>query len=331
MHKFNWVTETTRNFMKKGYLTGQSVEERCTEVSLAFEDNLVEMGLSKEQAAFTADKFLEYLSYGYYSLSTPVWVAYGNNRGLPVSCFGSYVPDTMDGILYTASEVGMLTKLGGGTSAYLGELRPRGTPITGNGEADGPAHFARLYNSIMQVARQGSRRGYLAAYLDATHPDIEEFLQIGSDSSDIQNITTGVCFSNEFLQGAYDGNAKYQEILAKYHKARGAMGYPYALFTDNANNQRPQVYKDKDMKIVASNLCNEIMLPSNKDESFVCVLSSMNLVHYDAWKTTDAVKVMTYFLDSVVHESIKKLSALRKKEDHFFLERIERFLVNHRA
>lgn len=330
-HLYEWVTDNTRKFMEKGYLTGQSVEQRCEEISLAFYKNLVGMGMDKSEAGVLSDEHSLYLAEGLYSKSTPVWVSYGNERGLPIACYNSHVPDTMDGIMYAASEIGMLTKLGGGTSAYLGDIRPRGTPITGNGHADGPAHFARLLNAVMQVSRQGSRRGYLAAYLDVTHPDILEFLKIGSDSSDIQNITTGVCFSDQFMRDAFYGLNKTNHVLAEFHKDRGNMGYPYALFTDNANRGRPQVYKDKGLKIKASNLCNEIMLPSSDEESFVCVLSSMNLVKYDHPHFARAVRVLTYFLDTVVHESIKKLDRLKLKHKHDFLERIQRFLVRHRA
>lgn len=256
MARYDWITDDTRAFMKRGYLTGQSVEDRCAEIVLAYENNLKDMGLPSEVAHYRAGRFEEGLAKGYYSLATPVWVSYGNNRGLPVSCFGSDIQDKMEDILYTSSEVGMLTKMGGGTSANMSNLRPRGTPITDNGEADGAAHFARLLNTMMQVSRQGSRRGYLAAYLDADHGDIDEFMKIGSDSSDLQNITTGINFSDSFMNSALiDQEGKEARTIADFHKARGDMGYPYALFIDNANNQRPQVYKDRDMKIKASNLC----------------------------------------------------------------------------
>jgi ribonucleoside-diphosphate reductase alpha chain len=329
--KFEWVTENTRKFMKKGYLTGQSVEERCEEISHTFYKNVVKMGMDTQVAEGLANEHREYFSDGLYSKSTPVWVSYGNDRGLPIACYGSLIDDNMEGILYAASEIGMLTKLGGGTSAYLGNIRPRGTPITGQGEADGPAHFARLLNAMMQVSRQGSRRGYLAAYLDATHPDIEEFMKIGSDGSDIQNITTGVCFSDQFMKDAFNGKKDADKVLASFHKARGSMGYPYALFTDNANRGRPQVYKDYNLEIKASNLCNEIMLPSTSDESFVCVLSSINLTKWDHPKFARAIRVLTYFLDTVIFEALDKLKKLKNKHNYDFLERIERFLTRHRA
>lgn len=328
---YSWVTDNTRKFMKKGYLTGQSVEQRCDEISNAFHKRLLHMGMPANLATEISTKFSNYLAAGYYSLATPVWVSYGNDRGLPISCFNSDIEDTMDSILFAASEVGMLTKMGGGTSGYFGKIRPRGATITGNGEADGAAHFARLFNTMMQVSRQGSRRGYFAAYLDAHHKDIMEFMDIGSDGSDIQNITTAVCFNDMFMKSALNNDQHAQEVITKFHKSRGSHGYPYALFTDNANRGRPQVYKDNNLTINSSNLCNEIMLPSTPDESYVCVLSSMNLVHFDSWKDTDAVNILIYFLDTVVEESIEKLRHLQTKHKYHFLPRIEKFLRRHRA
>lgn len=302
---YSWVTDNTRKFMKKGYLTGQSVEERCEEISTAFRNNLIKMGLDEKTANELYEEHSLYLAEGLYSKSTPVWVSYGNDRGLPIACYNSHVPDNMDGIMYAAGEIGMLTKLGGGTSAYLGDIRPRGTPITGNGEADGPAHFARLYNAVMQVARQGSRRGYLAAYLDATHPDIGEFLKIGSDSSDIQNITTGVCFSDLFMKNAYQGVGNASEVLAEFHKARGHTGYPYALFTDNANRGRPQVYKDLGLEIKSSNLC---MVGSDRVVSSNGYLTAKELyeldkelILFDGVKPVKASKMMLREKDADVY------------------------------
>lgn len=328
-----WVTDNTKEFMAKGYLTGQSVQERVVEICETFCTTLLNMGMSIEDAKSNTNLLYHYVSWGWVSFATPVWVAYGNERGLPISCFNSDVEDSMDRILYASSEIGMLTKLGGGTSVYLGKLRPRGAPIRGNGESDGAAHFAKLYNAMMQITRQGSRRGYCAAYLEADHKDILEFLDIGTDISEVQNITTGVNLSDSFMQKGLDGDVNAQTVLAKVNETRGTIGYPYILFTDNANKQKPQVYKDKHYPILSSNLCNEIMLPSSDDESFVCVLSSLNLVHFDTWKHTSLVRVMTTFLDTVIEESIQKLKVMRSKtnQSSWFLQRIVNFLTNHRA
>lgn len=329
-----WVTDNTIDFMNKGYLVDQTVQERVVDIAHAFYLNMLDMGLSTTQAKHYANNLYHYASWGWNSFSTPVWTNYGNSRGLPISCFNSDVDDTMESILYASSEIGMLTKLGGGTSAYLGKLRPRGTPITDNGEADGAAHFADLYNSIVRIARQGkARRGYLAAYLDAEHSDVLEFLDIGTDKSDIQNITTGINLSDSFLQKCLSDDVQAQSIMSKIQKTRGEVGYPYLLFKDNANRYKPQVYKDKDLTIESSNLCSEIFLPSTDDESFVCVLSSLNLIHYDIWRDSELVETMTLFLDTVVEESIRKVKHMKAttKPRKFFLDRILSFMENHRA
>lgn len=329
-----WVTDNTREFMSKGYLTGQSVEERVAEICHTFYLSMIDMGLSIEQSTDYANKLYHYASWGWNSFATPVWTNYGNTRGLPISCFNSDVEDSMERILYAGSEVGMLTKLGGGTSAYLGKLRPRGSIITNNGTSDGAAHFAGLFNDIVKRARQGeSRRGYLAAYLDAEHKDVMEFLDIGSDNSDIQNITTGINLSNNFMEACLQGDPAAQAVMSKIEKTRGEVGYPYLLFTDNVNAQKPQVYKDKHLDILSSNLCSEIMLPSTDDESFVCVLSSLNLVHFDTWKESSLVEVMTTFLDTVIHESVSKIKLLQANQhkESLFLNRVLRFLERHRA
>jgi ribonucleoside-diphosphate reductase alpha chain len=240
--------------------------------------------------------------------------------------------------MYTQAEVGMMSKHGGGTSAYFGALRERGAPITNNGESSGSVHFMQLFETLISVVSQGStRRGHLSPYLPLEHPDASEFLQIGTEGNPIQKLTHGVTAGDEWMQSMIDGDSDKRALRAKVIQRRGEMGYPYIMFTDNANNGTVDVYKDKGLKIYASNMCSEIMLPSKEDRSFVCCLSSMNAMHYDAWKDTDAVETMTYFLDAVMQEFIDKLAAMRDSEDEhtrqsfFFLERAYNFAVANRA
>jgi ribonucleoside-diphosphate reductase alpha chain len=217
---------------------------------------------------------------GYFSLSSPVWSNYGVKRGLPVSCFGSYIEDNMESILYAHAENGMLMKGGGGTSGYFGELRGRGEPITNNGESSGSVHFMRLFDTLASVVSQGSvRRGFFSAYLPIEHPDADEFLDIGTEGNPIQGLTHGITVTDAFLEKVKAGDQKARKLWAKVLQIRSEIGYPYILFTDNINNGRPDVYKDKDMKIYASNMCSEIALPSSPEETFTCVLSSINLLH----------------------------------------------------
>ena len=157
MEKFYWLKEDSRTFLKRGYLKeGQTAEDRIKEISDNAEKILNIKGFS--------DKFYKYMSKGFYSLATPVWTNFGNQRGLPVSCFNSHVSDTMESILYKAAEVGMMSKMGGGTSGYFGDLRHRGAAISVGGESSGPVHFLEIFDKISEVVSQGSaRRGSFAA------------------------------------------------------------------------------------------------------------------------------------------------------------------------
>ena len=328
---FYWLNENSRKFLAAGYLgEGIDAEERIANIAKRAGELL-------EMPDF-ADKFYHYMSQGYYSLASPVWSNFGKERGLPVSCFGSHIDDDIGNILYTQSEVGMMSKLGGGTSGYFGKIRPRGAAIKNNGEASGAVHIMRLFESMVDVVSQGSvRRGRFSPYLPIDHPDIMEFLEIGTEGNPIQELTHGVTVTNNWMQEMIDGDVEKRTVWAKVLQSRGEMGYPYIFFTDNANNGAPDVYKDKSLPIYASNLCTEIMLPSDHDWSFVCVLSSINVLHYDKWKDTDAVEIMIYFLDAVITEFLEKLERYRDSSDRddqqtfLFMERAYNFAKQNRA
>ncbi|MEM8999050.1 MAG: ribonucleoside-diphosphate reductase subunit alpha [Bacteroidota bacterium] len=328
---FKWLNEHSRKFLASGYLTkGTTPESRIREIAARAEQILQFPGY--------ADKFYHYMSEGYFSLASPVWSNFGKQRGLPISCFGSHIDDDMGNILYTQSEVGMMSKLGGGTSGYFGKIRHRGAPVKNNGEASGAVHIMQLFESMVDVVSQGSvRRGRFSPYLPIEHHDIMEFLEIGTEGNPIQQLTHGVTVTDEWMQDMIDGNVDKRTIWAKVLQCRGEMGYPYVFFTDNANKGKADVYQDKDHRIYASNLCTEIMLPSNDNWSFVCVLSSINLLHFDKWKNTDAVETMVYFLDAVITEFIEKLEAFRDSPDRddqqtfLFMERAYNFAKENRA
>ena len=330
-NSFSWLNKNSRDFLEAGYLTeGVSPEERIREVAERAEEILGIPGY--------ADKFYGYMSEGYFSLASPVWSNFGKKRGLPVSCFGSHIDDDIGNILYTQSEVGMMSKLGGGTSGYFGKIRPRGAAIKNNGEASGAVHIMRLFESMVDVVSQGSvRRGRFYPYLPIDHADIKEFLEIGSEGNPIQELTHGVTVTNAWMDDMIAGDEQKRKIWAKVLQSRGEMGYPYIFFTDNANNNAADVYQDKNHHIYASNLCTEIMLPSNHDWSFVCVLSSINVLHYDKWKDTDAVETMVYFLDAVITEFLEKLESYKNSEDRedrqtfLFMERAYNFAKDNRA
>ena len=328
---FDWLNENSRKFLAAGYLgEGISAEERIANIAKRAEDILQIPGF--------ADKFYYYMSEGYYSLASPVWSNFGKKRGLPISCFGSHIDDDIGNILYTQSEVGMMSKLGGGTSGYFGKIRGRGAAIKNNGEASGAVHIMRLFESMVDVVSQGSvRRGRFSPYLPIDHPDIMEFLEIGTEGNPIQELTHGVTVTDNWMQEMIDGDTEKRTVWAKVLQSRGEMGYPYIFFTDNANNGAADVYKDKALPIYASNLCTEIMLPSDHNWSFVCVLSSINLLHYDKWKDTDAVETMVYFLDAVITEFLEKLESykdspnLDDRQTFLFMERAYNFAKENRA
>ena len=328
-----WSNENSKAFLKASYLQeGQTTDERVREIADAAEKLLGIPGY--------ADKFYNYMDEGYFSLSSPVWSNFGTNRGLPVSCFGSSIEDNIGDIIFTQGEVGVMSKVGGGTSGYFGNLRPRGAAITNNGVSSGAVHFMQMFENITDVISQGSvRRGKFSPYLPIEHPDANEFLEIGSEGNPIQDLTYGVTVTKKWLEEMKAGDISKRELWAKVIKMRGEIGYPYIMYLDNANKSTKHntIYKDNNRKIIASNLCSEIMLPSDDKESFVCVLSSINLAKYDELKETDAVETLTYFLDAVVTEFITKIEAygdsdkLEYQHLYYYLRKALAFAKNHRA
>ncbi len=305
--------------LNRGYLLkGETVDGAIQRIAGAASKRLYRPELKRP--------FVELIEKGWMSLSSPVWANMGTERGLPISCFNVHVPDQIEGITHKVGEVIMQTKLGGGTSGYFGELRGRGTAVTDNGQSSGAVSFMKLFDGVMDTISQGGvRRGAFAAYLDIDHPDIGEFLQIKDIGNPLQNLFYGVCVPDYWMQEMIDGDMDKREVWAKVLESRQQKGLPYLFFTDNVNSAKPQVYKDKNMKINASNLCSEIMLPSNEQESFICCLSSMNLELYDEWKDTDAVKTAIYLLDAVLQEFIAKT------EDNHYLLNANLFAKRHRA
>jgi ribonucleotide reductase alpha subunit len=474
---FDWITDETRSFMGKGYLQeGETVESRIEDIAAAF---------SARYGEEKANKFREYMLAGYYSLATPVWVNFGRPTGLPISCNGVYVGDSIESMVEGHAEVGVQTKNGAGTSGFFGDIRPSGAPVAGGFKADGPVHYLRMFEELTDVVSQGkARRGAFAAYLPIDHPDILDFLEIREVGNAIQNMSIGVTISDAWMSAMEQEGVDVKEgklakkdahkltVWARVLRKRKETGYPYLFFTDTVNRNKPQVLKDKDIPILASNLCvawwtevdvmvdgvelqmpifaldalfkmgeheisvksyneaekrveykkvqasamtskrakvmritdqktgksitvtpdhpvftenrgyvvagelreddvlnlsgsfirgpgeleieyleeeipvyditvednhnfyadgilvhncSEIMLPSNGDWSFVCDLGSMNIYTYDEWKDTDAVEIMTWFLDAVMEEYIEKVRKIR------FMERSLAFAETWRA
>ena len=317
--KYYWLNEDSRLFLERGYLEGRETpESRIRNIAKTADELLKKEGFAK--------KFEEYMANGWYSLASPVWANYGKKRGLPISCFGSYIDDTMEEILYTVAEVGMMSKLGGGTSAYFGHLRERGREIKSGGHSSGPVHFMELFETVTNVVSQSNvRRGSFAGYINVDHPDVDEFLSIRNEGHPIQNLSFGVTVSDKWMNSMVEGDKDKRRVWGKIIKKRFESGYPYIMFSDNVNKNKPKVYKDKKKTVWGSNLCSEIALSTEVGQSFVCCLSSMNLLHYEEWKDTDAVEVLTYFLDSVMTEFINKASEIP------FMKRTVEFATTQRA
>lgn len=244
-----WFNEESSRMLNGGYLLrGENLDGALERITSAAAKRLKRPDLK--------EKFKEIVWNGWMSLSSPIWANMGTQRGLPISCFGVNVPDSLNLISDKLKEVTMQTKIGGGTSGYFGNIRERGAKIKDNGESSGPVPFMQLFDTTMGVVSQGGvRRGAFAAYLDIDHPDFEEFLQVRDIGNPIQNLFTGACIPDYWMQEMVDGDMEKRRIWAKVLESRQQKGMPYLFFTDNVNKNKPQVYKDKKMQITHSNLC----------------------------------------------------------------------------
>lgn len=316
---YYWLNEDSRTFLSRGYIS-ESAEDRIKEISKAAESILQIEGF--------ADKFENYMSKGFYSLSTPVWINFAKDKGLPISCYGSYVDDSLYSMLESSTEIGMMSKYGGGTSAYLGNIRPRGSEIRTGGRADGPVHYSKLYDTAVDVCKQSeARRGACAVYLPVEHKDILDFLDIATEGNPIQNLQYGVTIGDAWMEDMKNGDSNKRKVWAKIIQRRVELGYPYIMFRDTSNRNTPyaNIKHKHSTEIVASNLCSEIQLPSNSEESFVCCIGSINLLHWEEIVNTDAIEVYVQFLNAVINEFIQK------SENLDGMRRAHNFAKNHRA
>ena len=314
-----WLNKQSRTFLERDYLLpGVTAEQRIKEICDRAEEILGIKGFS--------DKFHSYVEKGWYSFSSPVWSNFGLDRGLPISCFGIDIQDDIMDILRASSEIGAMTRYGGGTAGFFGKIRPRGSQIKNNGKTSGAVHFMELFQTITQVVSQGRmRRGFFAAYMPIDHGDIEEFLNCHTEGHPIQDLAFAVTIPEGWMQSMIDGDKNKRKLWAKVLQRRAEKGYPYIFFDDNVNNNLPQTYKDKGLKINHSQMCSEIIEYTDEEKSFVCCLSSLNLLHYDDWKDTDAVEILTYFLDAVYTEFIDKTEGIP------FMEKARKFAIEHRS
>src|SRR5690625_302949 len=314
-----WLNEESMAMLERGYLLpNQTVEEKLDKICTRASDILGKPELK--------NKFLEVFSRGWASLSSPIWANFGEDRGLPISCFSSYVGDNIDHIFSTIHDVAIMTKMGGGTAGDFSDVRPIGSKVSRGGKASGALSFMEVFDStIKNVSQSGVRKGGFAAYLDINHPEILDFLRIKNRDSEMQSINTAVKVDDKFMEEMIAGDSEKRKVWAEVLKSSTEKSIPYLFFTDTVNKNKPDVYKDKDMEIKHSNLCNEIQLPTNEDVSLVCCLLSMNLYLYDEWKDTNSIELMVYFLDAVMSDFIEKAKGVRG------MERAVKFAEEHRA
>lgn len=327
MH-IDWLNDYSQQFLQRGYLSeGETVHNRIKVIADNAEKILKRDSNQPEYFNGYSDRLQSHIAKGWISLSSPIWSNFGTNRGLPISCFGSYVDDSIESILSTVAEIGTMSKYGGGTSGYFGDVRGRGSIIKNNGTSNGTKPFLELFQTASNVINQGNtRRGYFAGYNTINHADIEEWLNIRSEGDPIQQITWGVCVPTWWLQQMRDGDNLKRDIWAKVIKKKFETGLPYIIYTDNANNHIsvPECYKGKNL-IKGSQMCTEIFLPMNKDNSFVCDLGSLNDLFFKEYSKTSCVEDLTYLLDAAMTEFIEKASEIK------FFERAVNFAKGHRA
>ena len=226
-----WYNEESKAVLDRGYLlNGETIHDAIDRITSSVCHHLGEQVGTEE----VKEAFKDAIYKGWLSLSSPIWTNAGTSRGLPISCQGCYIGDSISDITTKLGEVMMHTKLGAGTSAYFGNLRGRGASITNNGKSSGAVSFMKLFDTVMTVVTQGARRGSFAAYLDIDHPDIEEFLRIKDIGSDLQNIFYAVCVPDYWMVEMIEGDAEKRRIWARVLESRVQKGLPYIWFSDTS-------------------------------------------------------------------------------------------------
>jgi ribonucleoside-diphosphate reductase alpha chain len=258
-------------------------------------------------------EFFNLLWKGWLSPSTPVLANTGTDRGMPVSCSGGNIEDSIDGFYSDLREVALLTKYGFGTSSYMGNIRARGSKISVGGKASGVLPvFKERIEAMRNIAQGTARRGAWAGYLPITHGDFNELADYVLNNPDDANV--GWVIPEDFIKKLNEGDLDAHKRFKKSLKLKMIQGKGYFCFIDKINKKRPKMYVDKDMFVSASNLCDEITLFADKFHTFTCVLSSMNVSKFYEWYKTSAVFWATVFLDCIAEEFIQKGSKVQGLE-----------------
>ena len=306
-------TEVYKKTITGGYLLlGESPRDAYQRVA-----NSVARRLYKPELA---EKFFEYIWKGWLCLASPVLSNTGTDRGLPISCFGIDVADSINDIGQKNLEMMLLAKHGGGVGIGINMIRPAGAKITGNGTSDGVVPFCKIYDSTILATNQGSvRRGAASVNLNIEHPDFDEWLEIREPKGDVnrQSLNLHQCavVGDKFMRKLESGDQEARSRWSKLLQKRKATGEPYILFKGNTNKANPPAYKSNSLKVHMTNICSEITLHTDESHSFVCCLSSLNLAKYDEWKDSNLIYDATWFLDGVMEEFIQKAKNMKGFEN----------------
>ena len=265
-------------------------------------------------------KFFDYIFRGWLNLATPVFSNTGTERGLPISCFGIDVGDSIQEIGNKNLEMMLLAKHGGGVGIGVNMIRAAGSKISQNGTSDGVVPFIKIYDSSILATNQGSvRRGAASVNIDIEHGDFWEWLEIREPKGDVNrqslNMHQAVIVSDSFMQKLEQGDKEARKRWAAVLRKRRTTGEPYIMFKGNVNRANPDAYKNNQLKVFMTNICSEITLHTDENHSFVCCLSSINLAKYDEWKDTDLIYTATWFLDGVLEEFITRAKYMRGFEN----------------
>ena len=306
-------TEIYTKTISKGYLlAGETPKDAYWRVSTAVARRLGKPHL--------ASKFFDYIWRGWLNLATPVLSNTGTDRGLPISCFGIDVGDSIQEIGTKNLEMMLLAKHGGGVGIGINMIRAAGSKITGNGTSDGVVPFAKIYDSTILATNQGSvRRGAASVNLNIEHGDFDQWIEIREPKGDVNrqslNLHQCVVIGDKFMRKLEEGDSEARRKWGKVLQKRKATGEPYIMFKGNVNKTNPEAYKQNGLKVFMTNICSEITLHTDESHSFVCCLSSINLSKYDEWKDTDLIYTATWFLDGVLEEFIQRAKNMRGFEN----------------
>lgn len=306
-------TEVYLKTISKGYcLAHETPRDAYWRVSTVVANRLKRPELAK--------KFFDYVWKGWLNLATPVLSNTGTERGLPISCFGIDVGDSIQEIGQKNLELMLLAKHGGGVGICHNQIRPAGSPITDNGTSDGVVPFIKINDSTILATNQGAvRRGASSTNMNIEHGDFWEWLEIREPKGDINrqclNMNQCVVISDKFMRKVEEGDSESRRRYAAVLQKRRQTGQPYIMYRGNVNKQNPESYKKNGLKVFMTNICSEITLFTDENHSFVCCLSSLNLAKYNEWKDTDLIYDSIWFLDGVLEEFIQKAKGMRGFEN----------------